>query len=285
MRRLRISNALACIAVLATLLVGAVRAEAGAIFLTGHDPDFHAVLGGNTTGARAINTTAIEYIMDPLFNPYGSLPFIFVESNLPPPGGHTFGEAGIVVSGYTTGVDYVNHDALTLNTALNGLGTLYGGIVVASDFGGDLRQAELDILNARSADIISFLNSGGGLYAMAESNNGAGLTPGGGHFGFLPFIVTSTGFDQSEVGITVTAFGASLGLTNADVNGNASHNIFTGTGGMQVVDRDQFGNILTLATRSVIDNGGVVSTVPEPATLLLLGSGLAGMVHRRRRSH
>ena len=94
-----------------------------------------------------------------------------------------------------------------------------------------LTQAELDILDSRSNDIISFLNAGGGLYAMAESNNGAGLTPKGGRFGFLPFIVSSTSFDQSESGDTLTPFGTGLGLTTTDINGNFSHNIFTSTGG------------------------------------------------------
>lgn len=38
--------------------------HAGAIFLTGHDPDFHASLGGNATGAQNINKAAINYVMD-----------------------------------------------------------------------------------------------------------------------------------------------------------------------------------------------------------------------------
>ena len=121
------------------------------------------------------------------------------------------------------------------------LGTKYNAIVVASDFGGILTQAELDILNARSSDIITFLNASGGLYAMAESNSRGQLTPNGGHFGFLPFVVSSTQFNQSEVGTTVTPFGASLGLTNADVSSAFSHNIFTATSGLTVVDRDYRG--------------------------------------------
>ena len=99
-------------------------------------------------------------------------------------------------------------------------------IVIASDFGGILTQAELDILDAHSADIINFLNAGGGLYAMAESDLGAGLTPNGGWFGYLPFIVSSAALNQSEIGNSVTPFGASLGLLDSDVNGNASHNVF-----------------------------------------------------------
>ena len=89
--------------------------------------------------------------MDPVFKPFAALPFLFVESSIAPPGGHTLGELGIIDSGYAPGVDYIKADASTLNTALNNLGVLDGGIVVASDFGGVLTQAELDILNARSA--------------------------------------------------------------------------------------------------------------------------------------
>jgi hypothetical protein len=66
------------------------------------------------------------------------------------------------------------------------------------------------------------------------------------------------------------------------VNGNASHNIFLGAAGMNIVDIDRFGNILSLATRSQIDEGGVVSPVPEPATIGLLGFGIVALGARRR---
>jgi hypothetical protein len=258
-------------------------AFAGSLFLTGHDPDFHATIGGNATGARNINNVAIGYITDPLFNPFvaGAPKFLFVESKGSIPGGHTQGKSGIAASGYTEGVDFDHHDFTTLDAALDQLGTGYSALVIASDFGGILRQAELDILNSRSADIIAFVNAGGGVYAMAESNGGTGLTPSGGHFGFLPFIVTSLNLDQTETGYTVTPFGQTLGLTDNDVNGNFSHNIFTGTGGLSVVDVDASGRVLSLATRSPIGPGGVV---PEPGTVTMLGGGLiiAGLLYRRR---
>lgn len=230
----------------------------GSVFLTGHDPDFHAFLGGNMVGARNINNRAIDFITNPAFNTFESVgisKFLFVQSNIVPPGGHTNGLNGIIASGHVNGTDFEQHNAGTLQGELDRLGTKYSAIVVASDFGGILTQAELNILNARSSDIIAFLNAGGGLYAMAESNSQAGLTPAGGHFGFLPFVVSSTAFNQSEVGNTVTPFGAGLGLTNADVNGNASHNVFTATSGLSIVDIDNETppNILSLAGRGVID--------------------------------
>ncbi|PWU08507.1 MAG: hypothetical protein C5B50_29435 [Verrucomicrobia bacterium] len=227
----------------------------GSIFLTGHDPDFHAFLGGNTAGAAHINQRAISFIMNPAFNPYvaaGAHKFLFVESSIAPPPGHTDGVNGIGASGYVSGTDFDRVDASGLNSALNQLGTVYGGLVVASDFGGILTQAELDILNARAGDIANFVNTGGGLYAMAESDSGAGLTPHGGWYKFVPIVTSSTQFNQTEVGNTVTPFGASLGLVNSDVNGNASHAIFVATGGLNVVDLDPNNDILSLAGRSVI---------------------------------
>ena len=274
-------NALIALVVLVSLSV-AGAASAGAIFLTGHDPDFHAFVGGNAAGAQNINNAAIDFILDSAFNPFTgntTMDFLFVESFISPPGGHVNGVNGIVASGYTSGTDFEHHDASTLDAELDLLGTKYAGIVVASDFGGVLTQDELDILNARSADIIAFLNAGGGLYAMAESNSQAALTPDGGHFGFLPFIVTSAQLNQSEIGYTVTPFGASLGLSNSDINNNASHNIFSGTPlGLSIVDVDALGNTMSLAGRPTN-----IPNVPEPNSLALLVGALAGLCGMRRR--
>jgi len=272
-------------------IFSAQAASAASIFLTGHDPDFHASNAAGSAvdsiGAVHINQVAIGFIMDPTFNlsvAGGATKFLFVESSISPPGGHRIGKNGIVQSGYVEGVDFDHADAASLNAALDGLGTIYGGIVVASDFGGVLTQSELDILNARSADIIDFLNiDNGGLFAMAEGNNGAGLTPGGGWFGYLPFVASSTGLNQPEVGTTVTAFGASLGLTNVDVSSNFSHNIFDDDFGLSVVDTDSAGNILSLAGRGIVDPGTGVSPVPVPAAIWLFGTALTGLLGFRKR--
>ncbi len=231
-------------------------AQAGSIFLTGHDPDFHASLGTNAAGARAINNAAIDFIRDPGFNPYTVIApkFLFVESSIAPPPGHTVGKNGIVASGYVEGVDFDHHDASSLAAALNQLGQPggYCALVIASDFGGILTQAELDILNAHQSQIGTFLNSGGGLYAMSEGNSGAHLTPSGGHYAFIPTVVSAASVDQSETGFTVTPFGAGLGLTDPDVNGNASHVVFTSIAGLSVVDTDAAGRILSIAGREQV---------------------------------
>jgi hypothetical protein len=251
--------------IVASLLAGSSLASAGSIFLTGHDPDFHAVLGRNSQGARTINVVAVGFVRDPAFNPLvtDTSVFLFVESKISPPPGHTVGKNGMIASGFTectqtqVDCDFEHHDATTLDGELDLLGTKYDALVVASDFGGLLTQAELDLLNRRSADILDFLTAGGGLYAMAESNSGASLTPDGGHFDFLPFDVTSTPVTRVEEGVGVWPFGERLGLTNNDTNRNHSHNVFGDTFvgdtfGLEIVDVGRMG-ILSVAGQGGVD--------------------------------
>ncbi len=279
----KVANLLLSVTVVMLIVIGTWSGPvlAGSIVLTGHDPDFHAVFG--EAGEITFNQSAIQFVMDPAFNSFkagGVNKFLFVESQISPPGGHVDGLGGLTNSGYTLGIDFDMATAVTLNAALTQLGTTYSALVVASDFGGILTQAELDILNARSPDIISFLNAGGGLYAMAESNTGAGLTPGGGQFGFLPFATTSTAIGYCGP-ISVTPFGASLGFTS--FNTCADHNFFTGTFGLSIVDTiPGTGQIISLAGRGVTTTGGV-SAVPEPSSMLLLGSGFVGLIWLRRK--
>ncbi len=268
------------VAVAAALAGATLSAQAAAIFLTGHDPDFHALVGGNAAGAQHINQTAISFVTSAANNSFtaaGVNKFLFVESSIAPPGGHVDGLGGVVASGYVQGVNFDKADASGLNAAIDNLGTSYNALVIASDFGGILTQAELDILRARSADIIKFLNKGGGIYAMAEGNNGVGLTPNGGWFSYLPFVVSAANKNQGEVGFAVSSFGAGLGLTNSDVNGNASHNVFLNDGGLHIVDSDAQGQIMSIA--------GVTASVPtpEPEEYALMGLGLLGLAFAARR--
>jgi len=273
-------------------------AVAGAIFITGHDPDFHAQTSAEP-GAQTLLRTGLNYARNGngtvASNP-AALPVLWIESNPATdggiPGGHRFGLNGLRNIGYLAvgevGVApegrYVFANAATLTDAFWATVTTanYSAIGVASTFGGILRQAELDNLNGHSADIATFFNAGGGIFAAAEGSEGANLAPLGGYFGWIP--ITAGSATSAAPPYSVTAFGAGLGLTNGDV-ASPSHSHFVSDGGLNVVSRDNLSRIMTLAGVTTITPGGGFG-VPEPGTLalLLLAIGIAAsrtLVSRR----
>ena len=261
--------------------VAEVRWASGAVFVSGHDPLWHANFGGNQAGAAYLAQTAIAYGRNG-----SAAPFLFIESTtVAVPVGNAR-EAGFLDAlGYAGQYDVMNGSDLAALPDFRATLNAYSAIVVASDHGGMLTATELAFLNGRAADLLSYHNAGGGIVAFAESNAKGliGATP---RFGFLPFLATSADLQSSEIANTVTAFGSSLGLTNADVNGNFSHNIFTATGGMTPVDlrNGDPDQILSLAIDAPLTEEGVV---PEPASfavwLLLASMGVVIGRHRRRR--
>jgi hypothetical protein len=259
-------------------------ASAGPVLLTGHDPDFHAQ--GQQSGVDQLNII-LNYVTSGTYNT-GTQKFLFVESNLPATSGHRIGEQGLTTpgvglpSGLVSGVnfDQVNAAGLAALPNFNG----YSAIVVASDFGGMLTDAEITELVARKADIAAFVNAGGGLAAFAECGVGFGncipdlvnaSTP---LFGFVPVNVSSV---DTTAPYIVTPFGASLGFTDAMVSDCCTHNSFGQIGGLSVIDNDQNGIPTTLAGNVRITDGGF-TPVPEPSTLALLSLCAAGLGFVRR---
>ena len=261
-----------------TLAAMASGAYAGPVFLTGHDPDFHAQ--GQLSGQNELRV-ALKFVTNNTYNG-GVIKFLFVESDISPPGGHLIGEGGLTAIGLTEGVHYDEVDAAGLAALPNF--NAYSAIVVASDYGGLLTDAEITGLTARKAEIASFVNAGHGLAAFSECGVGFPacqsdlVLPTTPLYGFVPIGVSAA---PTTAPYTVTPYGASLGLTNADVSDCCTHNSFPSAFGLNVVDFDQAGIPTTLAGNVKITQGGFA---PEPGSwaLMLLGFGAVGGRIRRR---
>ena len=182
-----------CTGIFASLLGAAVllmsgspvHAEGG-IFVTGHDPDFHSYQGGNTVGAQHIIQQAINFVTN---DHPGKV--LLVTSLINPGGGYSDPRLGLTAAG----VSFDVADDGSAGGSVKNLNTVnfsnYSAVVVASDFGGWLRQSEVNILISRESNLLNYINAGGGLVALAESGPPAPGLLTSNAFGYLPFLVSS----------------------------------------------------------------------------------------------
>ncbi len=287
-------------------------AFAGRVWLSNLDADYHASFDPcpgclNPAGAQELLRTAIGWARNG-----DTRPFLWVESDIIPPyaaldsGGfidgskafHARGEVGLQKAGFAAGVDYEKRTGATLAAALANLSS-YSAIVVASDFGGILTAAELSVLNAHRAEIAAFLDNGGGIFAMAQTNDGIGrFDPKTGLadetaftdstrsmlkccqgllgterlYGFLPFSVqTVSSFGVLDTPGVISADGRRKGVTDAMLTGNVSHLYFAQRPGFTPL--------------SVSADGQWTNMIwtPEPSTFVLAVAAGAGLLLSRRR--
>jgi hypothetical protein len=242
--------------------------RAGQLFLSGHDPDFHAAQGPNTTGAQQIIQDSLTFARNGNTAPIMLLETSTANLSL---GDHADSELGLIAAGYSAATTPGNHYVrLTATQFATANLSQFSALFIPSDHGGTLTGDDIKALGARSSDILNYLNAGGGLVAFAEDGMRTPSTtsPQPPSFGFLGAVLSPTALSQSESGFTLTAAGTALGLTTSDINGNASHNIFGSAAGLTVVDRDASGNIVSL------DFQGTFS-VPEPSSLVMVATAAA----------
>ncbi|HEV2418351.1 MAG TPA: PEP-CTERM sorting domain-containing protein [Terriglobia bacterium] len=247
---------------------------AGNIALTGHDDDFHYNFGPNKVDAGSQLAAMVKFAENG-----SSLPVLTFDAG---------SELTDALTGLGISFTNVNPDSAGAVTASLFNASTYSAFVVASDgsCGGCDNDATGEVaIAAQSTAIDNFLNAGGGIVGLA----GADST---GFYDFVPQTATSVGGAPST-GYSQTSVGATYGI-NA-VNGDETHNLFQnpGTDGessfYQVAEVNSFGNssipgpnaAATLICVNCTTTGGVITggggSTPEPASLVLLGTGLLAL--------
>ena len=271
-------------AVMATLC--ATAASAGPIIIDGTDANDHGSFSGGA------NQDGWFYMQRALESLQGSLGVTaHTVLNL---GADTSQAGSAINSAFTNstlagsgwnmlGANGTGAGAGSIDAALSSLSTATTGILYIStvnNSSGDLSTAELAVINAHAADIAAFVNNGGALFAMSESD-----TVGG--WDWLTSIIPTInpvdlGGGGTSSALSLTAAGATEfpGLNNGDLSAGPWHNYFTGTfGSLQVLAQDTTGRAVILGGGA----GAVLAQTPEPVSLVLLCTGLVAVARRRFR--
>ncbi len=258
-------------------------AWAGPIVLFGHDADDH--------GKQSTYATFFDNILTNVTNSGSGIVAVGVTSGTK--AGNWISAVAALMSTPQT-VTYVDTVANINTLNLAGVAILH----VASDFAdtpGGITEAENNALTNQAGIITAFVNGGGGLVGLTQDDTNItqhyGYLTGPGGLGAIttanvpPSGIFPTTNEQYN-NITPTAAGVLLGITDTNIDGCCWHNAFTAFPSflnvLATVNEPNAPDFNGLA--SVIGGAAVtIQTTPEPSTMLLLGSGLAGLVARRMR--